>query len=156
VKRKVNGSPSKVDHPLFDLETAPLLRSGGRLPTHRGPRLDWLQALGGGLIGAGFISLIVGYVGISGTTKTYDQLTYFLSNGIGGAAAIIVGSTVLIIREHRADRWAIRLLDERLADIDHRIPMTDASGRAESRPAGSAASNSGVHNATVGPAVQRA
>lgn len=101
-----------------------------------GAKLDWRQGLGGALILVGFILLIVGYVQISGTTETYDQLTYFLADGIGGAAAIIVGSTVLIIREHNEDRHAIRLLDERLSDLDRRLPRDTMRGE-ESPGAGS-------------------
>ena len=112
----------KVDHPYFDTPGEPLLHSGGHPPAKSGARLDWRQALGVALIVAGVISLIIGYVGISGTKDTYDQLTYFLSNGIGGAALIIVGSTVLVIREHVADRQAMAQLDERLSSIDRRLP----------------------------------
>lgn len=118
MKTKHKVSAVTVEHPLFDQASEPLLRTGGRLPTHTGPRLDWRQALGGAFILGGFISLIAGYIGISGTKETYDQLTYFLSNGLGGAAAIVVGSTILVIREHVADRQAMRLIDERLCRLD--------------------------------------
>jgi hypothetical protein len=90
-------------------------------------KVDWRQALGVILIAAGLVSLVIGYVGISGTTETYDQFTYFLSNGMGGAAAIIIGSAVLIIREHVADRQAMAQLDNRLSSIDQRIPSEPRS-----------------------------
>ena len=122
-----------VDHPYFDRPSDPLLKTGGRLPTHSGPRLDWRQALGGAFVLGGFISLIVGYVGISGTKDTYDQLTYFLSNGIGGAAAIIVGSTILVIREHVADRQAMRAIDERLCRMEDLAPGARATTGTHSR-----------------------
>lgn len=127
-----------VDHPYFDTPGEPLLHSGGRPPAKGGARLDWRQALGVTLIAAGVISLIIGYAGISGTKDTYDQLTYFLSNGIGGAALIIVGSTVLVIREHVADRQAMAQLDERLSSIDRRLPP-EVTRRAEAR------SDTGAH-----------
>lgn len=136
----------KVDHPYFDTPGEPLLHSGGRPPAKSGARLDWRQALGVALIVAGVISLIIGYVGISGTKDTYDQLTYFLSNGIGGAALIIVGSTVLVIREHVADRQAMAQLDERLSSIDRRLPA-EVTRRAEARDTGAHAKTSGPNGA---------
>ncbi len=122
----------KVDHPFFNTDGEPLLYSGGRSPAQSGARLDWRQTVGVALIAAGLISLIIGYVGISGTKDTYDQLTYFLSNGIGGAAAIIVGCTVLVIREHVADRQAMAQLDQRLVSIDRRLPA-EVAGPGEAR-----------------------
>ncbi len=110
-----------VEHPLFDTPGEPLLRTGGRLPSHAGPRLDWRQVVGGLFILGGFISLVAGYIGISGTKETYDQLSYFLSNGLGGAAAIIVGSTLLVIREHVTDRQAMRVIDDRLCDLEAQL-----------------------------------
>lgn len=144
----------KVDHPYFNTAGEPLLHSGGRPPAQSGARLDWRQAVGVALIAVGLISLIIGYVGISGTKDTYDQLTYFLSNGIGGAAAIILGSTVLVIREHVADRQAMAQLDERLISIDRRLPA-DLTRRTEIRPeAGAHAKNNGAvsSSASVQPA----
>lgn len=123
----------KVDHPYFSTPGEPLLHSGGRPPAQSGARLDWRQAVGVTLIAAGLVSLIIGYVGISGTKDTYDQLTYFLSNGIGGAAAIIIGCTVLVIREHVADRQAMAQLDDRLSSIDRRLPA-EAQRGGETRP----------------------
>jgi hypothetical protein len=132
VNAKRSDQNVKVDHPYFSTPGEPLLHSGARPPAQGGVRLDWRQAVGVALIAAGLISLLIGYVGISGTKDTYDQLTYFLSNGIGGAAAIIVGSTVLVIREHVADRQAMAQLDERLSSIDRRLPAE--AHRGESRP----------------------
>lgn len=132
----------KVDHPYFSSSGDPLLHTGGRPPARTGARLDWRQAVGVALIAGGLIALIVGYLGVSGTKDTYDQLTYFLSNGIGGAAAIIVGSTILVIREHVADRQAIAQLDLRLNSIDRRLPAetrsneTRSDGRAHATSAG--------------------
>src|SRR5689334_21216753 len=104
VNAKRKDQPGTVQHPYFDRPSEPLLSSGGRAAAHSSPRLDWRQVLGGLFIVGGFISLVAGYIGISGTKETYDQLTYFLSNGLGGAAAIVVGCTILIVREHVVDR----------------------------------------------------
>jgi hypothetical protein len=148
VNAQRNDQNVKVDHPYFSTPGEPLLHSGGRPPAQSGARLDWRQALGVVLIAGGLISLIIGYVGISGTTQTYDQLTYFMSNGIGGAAAIILGSTVLVIREHVADRQAMQQLDERLTGIDRRLPA-EAARRGETRPEPGAHAKAAAHNGAV-------
>lgn len=144
----------KVDHPYFSTPGEPLLHSGGRPPVQKGARLDWRQALGVALIAVGLISLVIGYVGISGTKDTYDQLTYFLSNGIGGAAAIIIGSTVLVIREHVADRQAMAQLDERLSSIDRRLPAEPRRSDARPESGAHAKNNNGAvsSSASVQPA----
>jgi hypothetical protein len=128
VNAKRKDKTGTVDHPYFDRPSEPLLRTGGRTPTDTGPRLDWRQALGGLFIVGGFISLVAGYIGISGTKETYDQLSYFLSNGLGGAAAIVVGSTILIIREHVEDRQAMRMIDERLCRLEHSQNEAELAG----------------------------
>jgi hypothetical protein len=147
VNAKRSDQNLKVDHPYFGTPSEPLLHSGGRPPASNGARLDWRQALGVALIAGGLISLIIGYIGISGTKETYDQFTYFLSNGIGGAAAIIIGSTVLIIREHVADRQAMAQLDNRLSSIDRRIPGEPR--RNESRSEAGVHAKTAAHNGAV-------
>lgn len=147
---------TKVDHPYFSNSSEPLLHAGGRPPLRTSARLDWRQALGVLLIGGGLVSLIAGYVGISGTKETYDQLTYFLGNGLGGAALIIVGSTVLVIREHAADREAMARLDDRLSSIDRRLPAEARSN--DGRTDGGAYTKSSNQNGAVSgaPSVQPA
>lgn len=156
MKTKRSDQNTKVDHPYFSSESEALLQTGGRPPSRTNARLDWRQALGVVLIVAGLISLLVGYVGISGTKETYDQLTYFLGNGLGGAALIIVGSTVLVIREHVADREAMAHLDQRLISIDRRLPVEARAN--DGRSDGGAHAKSSAHNGAVAgaPSVQPA
>lgn len=112
----------EIDHPFFDVSGEPLSTSGTR-HTREGavPRLDWRQVLGGALIVIGVVLLVVGWVGISGTKNTYDQLSYFLSGGLGGAACVIIGATVLVTYEHFTDRQVMSQLDERLQSLEGRL-----------------------------------
>jgi hypothetical protein len=142
--KKLVDANATIDHPYFDKPGEPLLTTGGRLPSKTPARLDWRQAVGVLLIAGGFVTLLVGYAGISGTKNTYDQLTYFLSNGIGGAAAIIVGSTVLVIREHVADRQAIRRIDEQLYQLEGRL-QGGGSRREPSNESGAHARSAGFN-----------
>jgi hypothetical protein len=117
----------EIDHPYFDKPSEPLVHVGGRQASEPGLQLDWRQVLGGGLVAVGVVMLIAGWIGISGTKDTYQQLSYFLSGGLGGAAAVIMGATVLVTFEHYTDRQAIKQIDERLAALDMRIAVEFAS-----------------------------
>lgn len=149
--KKRNDQTATVDHPFFSAGADPLLHSGGRPPARSNARLDWRQAAGVALIVGGLISLVVGYVGVSGTKDTYDQLSYFLGNGIGGVAAIVVGSTLLIIREHMADRQAMAQLDRRLSSIDRRLPA-EARQEPSRSDTGAHAKNASQNGALTGAA----
>lgn len=113
----------EVDHPYFDTPSAPLVQSHDRRPTDTHPMLDWRQVLGGACIAVGIVMLVVGWIGISGTKNTYDQLSYFLSGGLGGAAAVIIGATVLVTFEHFTDRQALARVDDRLAQLESRLSV---------------------------------
>lgn len=76
------------------------------------------QAVGGALVIAGLIAVIVGWWGVAGTPETWKQFSYLASGGVGGAALIAVGVTVLISYEHARDRAAIADLLERLAPFE--------------------------------------
>ena len=67
--------------------------------------------------------LTVGWIGISGTKQTYQQLSYFLSGGLGGAAMVIIGATVLVTYEHYTDRQALARIDDRLAGLESRLSV---------------------------------
>ena len=77
--------------------------------------LDWRQVVGGAVVLAGFITLSVGWWGISGTTKTYQQLNYLLSGGLVGAALVALGGVVIMAYQHHADRLAMVELERRIA-----------------------------------------
>lgn len=113
----------EVDHPYFDNPSAPLVASHERRSAEAVPMLDWRQVLGGAFITVGVVMLVAGWVGISGTKNTYDQLSYFLSGGLGGAASVIIGATVLVTFEHYTDRQALARVDDRLAQLESRLSV---------------------------------
>jgi hypothetical protein len=113
----------EIDHPYFDTPSDPLVQVAGRRSAEAVPQLDWRQVLGGALIAVGVVMLTAGWIGISGTKNTYDQLSYFLSGGLGGAAAVIIGATVLVAYEHYTDRQALAQIDNRLAQLESRLSV---------------------------------
>jgi hypothetical protein len=107
-------------HPFLDEGEAPRLLPpvGLQLRGRALKELDWRQLLGGLCLLVGFVVLGVGWWGISGTDRTVDQLSYLFSGGLGGAALIGTGLTLLVGHEHTADRDAIAALDARLAVLE--------------------------------------
>jgi|GEM_PF-4659929 len=87
-------------------------------------KLDWRQALGGMFILAGLLALALGWFGIARTSKTYEQLSFLLSGGLGGVGLIGVGAVLLTSYEHFLDRFAIARLEARL----DRLESTRESG----------------------------
>ena len=91
---------------------APTLSVGGRA-------LDWRQAVGGGLVVLGVIAIVVAWFQIAGTAEVWKQLPYVASGGIGGAALIAIGLTLIVAYEHANDRDAIGRLLVRLDSLEY-------------------------------------
>jgi hypothetical protein len=80
--------------------------------------MDWRQLLGGLLVVAGLVIVIVGWYRASGTTSTTNQFSYVISAGFGGGAVVIIGAVFLIAYEHFLDRQAMVELQQRLARLE--------------------------------------
>lgn len=106
------------------LDTHPLSNTAEQRPPQMAPRLgalDWRQAAGGALIAIGVIAICIGWFGVSGTLDPGKQMPYLSSGGIGGAAMIALGVTLLISFEHAKDREALGLVLDRLSQLEERI-----------------------------------
>ncbi len=57
-------------------------------------QLQWDRTLAWVLVAAGAVALIVGWVGVSGTAYSAEQLPYIISGGIGGIFLLGVGATL--------------------------------------------------------------
>ena len=67
-------------------------------------RLQWDRALAWVLVAAGAIALIAGWVGVSSTAYSAEQLPYIISGGIGGIFLLGVGATLWLSADLR-DEW---------------------------------------------------
>lgn len=124
-------------HPLDATATGgePSARRVGRqgaTVTLAGSTLDWRQALGGGLIAVGVIGIVVAWFQIAGTAEVWKQLPYLASGGVGGAALIAIGLTLIVAYEHASDRASLEHLLDRFDALDARLD----GGAASSGPDG--------------------
>jgi hypothetical protein len=67
-------------------------------------RLQWDRALAWVLVAAGAVALIIGWIGVSGTAYSAEQLPYIISGGIGGIFLLGVGATLWLSADLR-DEW---------------------------------------------------
>jgi hypothetical protein len=90
-------------------------------------QLQWDRTLAWVLVAAGAVALIVGWVGVSGTAYSAEQLPYIISGGIGGIFLLGVGATLWLSADLR-DEW--RKLD-RIEEALQQRDVTDVPGKAD-------------------------
>ena len=115
------GRDFALEHPLLaegqPVEPVlPAVEKGARSPSVA--LLDWRQAVGGLLIVAGLVTILVAWFGVSGTTSTTAQLSYMTSGGLGGVGLILVGALFFVSFEHARDRSVMAELDARLRHLE--------------------------------------
>lgn len=86
-------------------------------------RTQWDRASAIALVAAGLIALLLGWIGMSETVLTFQQLPYLLSGGLLGFALITVGAALWLSADVR-DEW--RKID-RLEVAITRATGTDSS-----------------------------
>ena len=103
-----------------------LARASGRFRLRFTER--WLFALGGALVVAGLVAVIVGYVGTSRTILVSGQIPYLVSGGLLGLALVFVGGFLyfghwmaMLVRESRErgaeDRNDLAHLRDSIAEL---------------------------------------
>lgn len=97
-------------------------------------RLQWDRVGAWVCIVAGAVVLLIGYIGVSGTPYTSEQLPYIVSGGLTGIFLLGVGGMLWLSADLR-DEW------RKLDDLDrtlltHKlVPITEASSSAAPVPA---------------------
>lgn len=105
----------------------------------------WLFALGGALVVAGFVAVIIGWSGASRTVLVAGQIPYLISGGLLGVGLVFLGGflyfghwVAVLVRESRErgaeDRDDLALLRAGLQDI-HRSLAVVASALTSPAPA---------------------
>jgi hypothetical protein len=75
------------------------------------------RVIAAGLVVAGLIALIIGWVGVSGSGLAAEQLPYLISGGLGGIAMIAVGCTVWVSADLQDEWRRLDALEERLVEL---------------------------------------
>ncbi len=83
-------------------------------------RTQWDRSAGAALVASGLVSLLLGWLGMSDTVLTFEQMPYLLSGGLLGVALIIVGAALWLSADIR-DEW--RKID-RLEEAIHQAAGT--------------------------------
>lgn len=102
--------------------TVPTIQQRTATVSVGGRVLDWRQALGGGLVVLGIIGILVAWFQIAGTSEVWKQMPYLASGGVGGAALIAIGITLVVSYEHASDRAALEQLMDRFDSLEARLP----------------------------------
>jgi hypothetical protein len=84
-------------------------------------RNQWDRASAAVLIFIGLIALVVGWVGVSGTGLTAEQIPYVLSGGLGGIFLLGLGAMLWLSADMR-DEWRAvtelrQAIDRSAADV---------------------------------------
>lgn len=123
------------EHMLLEPDVPELLeKSSSSRGSRKAPdKTEWRQTLGLALVLIGPVLIFLGWYGLSGTNRTAQQLSYFLSGGIGGAAVLASGIALLISYEHVSDRAAMGTLVERLDRLEFGVASEFDALRADLR-----------------------
>lgn len=83
--------------------------------------------LGIALMGVGLIAIMLGWWGASGTTETYEAISYMVSGGIMGIGLVVIG-VALYLRYSLAGFlkfWLVRWVYEQQAQTDRLLAAMD-------------------------------
>lgn len=98
----------------------------------------WLFGLGGALMVAGFVAVIIGWVGASRTILVAGQIPYLISGGLIGLGLIFIGGflyfghwVAVLVRESRErgaeDRDDLALVRRSLEDVHRSLQLVAAA-----------------------------
>lgn len=139
---------TEVSVPREERLVTTLARASGRFRLRITER--WLFALGGALVVAGVIAVIVGYIGTSRTVLVSGQIPYLVSGGLFGLALVFVGGFLyfghwmaMLVREGRErgaedrnDLAQLRQSIEALADSVGALARSASGGGTGAAPSG--------------------
>jgi hypothetical protein len=109
----------------------------------------------GGLLGilyclAGFLLVFLGWNGAASYDRVSAQIPYVVSGGLGGLALVVLGTGLIVVQSHRADRAALEATMLDLNDVLDRI-AAGTTQQAVAAAARAAAPSTGAEEVLAGP-----
>lgn len=97
----------------------------------RALRAQWDRVVGIGAVVAGALVLLLGYLGISGTSYPAEQLPYIISGGLVGVLLVAGGGTLWLSADLR-DEWLVLAgIHQELQRLEPEAPLAGDSPPAE-------------------------
>ena len=103
-------------------------------------RNQWDRTAAVGVIVAGFVALIGGWIGASDTVLTFEQIPYLISGGLAAVCLFVLGGTLWLSADVRDEWRKLDVLEEVIREVDLRsvdVPQGNVaadSDREERRP----------------------
>ena len=99
----------------------------------------WMLVPGSLAVLAGFVAMVLGWVGAARTAREIEQIPYLISGGLIGLALVVLGglllmSTFWVAVLRRLQREADDRAQASVADLSARVAALEDDGRAPARP----------------------
>jgi len=99
-------------------------------------RTQWDRVVGIAAVILGAVVLLLGYLGVSGTSYPAEQLPYLISGGLVGVVLLAGGGTLWLSADLRDEWLVLEGIHEELRRLEPGAPREDtAAAAARSRPA---------------------
>jgi hypothetical protein len=115
-------------------------------------REQWDRCAAWICVAAGVVMLIVGWIGVSGTPYTADQIPYLASNGLGGLFLLGLGAMLWLSADLRDEWRKLDRIESKLDRIEGAVREHGTSALVELRPAGGHRSAAPTSAAASSPA----
>lgn len=89
-------------------------------------RAQWARVVSVVLLGLGVLAIILGYVGVSGTPFTAEQLPYIASGAVGGIFLLGMAATLYISADLQDEWKKLDDIDQHLDDLEDYWDRSDA------------------------------
>jgi hypothetical protein len=90
-------------------------------------REQWDRVAAGGCVAAGVVMLILGWVGVSGTAYTANQISYLASNGLGGLILLGLGAMLWLSAGLRQEWGDLDRIEDAIRGRGARVNREQAS-----------------------------
>ena len=81
------------------------------------------------LVAAGAVALLFGWIGVSGTALSHEQLPYLVSGGLVGIILVGVGATLWLSGDLRDEWRKLDLLEQALAEATAAVKQATPAPR---------------------------